>query len=61
MGVYHGSILTELLDVKDNIGKCVICIGIPYPDFGNPKVELKRMYLDSVKQDCGLSGQSWYN
>lgn len=44
MGVCRGRI-SEGLDFSDNAARCVIVIGIPYPQMTDPKVILKRTSL----------------
>ena len=53
MGVCRGR-LSEGLDFKDRRGRCVIIVGIPFPNAGDPKIILKRHYLDERRQ---LRGQ----
>jgi Rad3-related DNA helicase len=66
MGVCRGRI-SEGLDFSDNAARCVIMVGIPYPQIADPKVILKRDYLDrkmnktSLTLERSLSGQDWYN
>ena len=45
MGVCRGR-LSEGLDFKDRKARCVIVVGIPYPDMNDPKIILKKHYLD---------------
>lgn len=45
MGVCRGRI-SEGLDFSDNAARCVIMVGIPYPQLVDPKIILKRDYLD---------------
>jgi Rad3-related DNA helicase len=45
MGVCRGRI-SEGLDFSDNAARCVIVVGIPYPQMTDPKVILKKDYLD---------------
>lgn len=73
MGVCRGRI-SEGLDFSDNAARCVIVIGIPYPQMTDPKVILKKDYLDrrfrtgcsaisrppDQQQQC-LSGKDWYS
>jgi Rad3-related DNA helicase len=64
MGVCRGRI-SEGLDFSDNAARCVIVIGIPYPQMTDPKVILKKDYLDrrfrAKQQDYQpLSGKDWY-
>ncbi|CAG8520049.1 2929_t:CDS:10 [Ambispora leptoticha] len=57
--------VSEGIDFTDARGRAVIITGIPYPPFRDPKVILKREYLDSTrKQSCNkskfVSGDDWY-
>lgn len=45
MGVCRGRI-SEGLDFSDNAARCVMIVGIPYPQMTDPKVILKKEYLD---------------
>lgn len=45
MGVCRGKI-SEGLDFADANGRAVLIIGLPYPPLRDPKVILKRRYLD---------------
>jgi len=45
MGVCRGRI-SEGLDFRDNAARCVIVVGIPYAKLTEPKVVLKKDYLD---------------
>ena len=72
MGVCRGRI-SEGLDFSDNAARCVIIVGIPYPQMTDPKVILKKEYLDAKilknrrATHAGqaavpsLSGKDWYN
>ena len=73
MGVCRGRI-SEGLDFSDNAARCVIVIGIPYPQMTDPKVILKKDYLDrkfrqkyqtpatpGVADYQTLSGKDWYS
>lgn len=46
MGVCRGKV-SEGLDFIDHNGRAVIITGLPYPPFKDPKVVLKRKYMDS--------------
>ena len=46
MGVCRGRI-SEGLDFSDNAARCVIVVGIPFPRMVDPKVILKKDYLDT--------------
>ncbi|CDW84129.1 regulator of telomere elongation helicase 1 [Stylonychia lemnae] len=65
MGVCRGRI-SEGLDFSDNAARCVIVVGIPYPLYTDPKVILKRNYLDKKLEEkrseyMRLSGKDWYS
>lgn len=69
MGVCRGR-MSEGLDFSDNAARMVIIIGIPYPQAFDPKVVLKKHYLDAKKNskfakiqtDVNfVGGWEWYN
>lgn len=68
MGVCRGRI-SEGLDFSDNAARMVMVVGIPFPQVTDPKVILKRQYLDnkSSKRTVGqdqiqtISGRDWYS
>lgn len=67
MGVCRGRI-SEGLDFRDNAARCVIVVGIPYAQLKEPRVILKKDYLDHKienkalpKEMRVLDGFSWYN
>ena len=45
MGVCRGRI-SEGLDFSDKAARCVIIVGIPFPQMTDPKVILKKEFLD---------------
>lgn len=55
--------VSEGLDFSDAKGRAVIVTGIPYPPFKDPKIILKKQYLQdqSSKNSNFLSGTEWYN
>lgn len=54
--------VSEGLDFSDAKGRAVIVTGIPYPPFKDPKIILKKQYLQNQKQGSNfLSGADWYN
>ena len=57
MGVCRGK-LSEGIDFSDDAARCVIMVGIPYPNMSDPYVIMKQHYLDSKKPN---SGWDWYN
>lgn len=61
MAVCRGKV-SEGLDFADNNARVVICVGIPFPNFKDIQVDLKKKYNDQRKiQDKDiLSGNEWY-
>ncbi len=49
--------LAEGADFKDNMGRAVIMIGIPYPDVKDPKVRAQRTFWDKMGKGVG---KQWY-
>jgi len=62
MGVCRGRI-SEGLDFSDNAARCVILVGIPYPQMADPIVILKKEYLNkkSYSGKSELTGSQWYS
>ena len=52
MGVCRGR-LSEGLDFKDRKARVVIIVGIPYPNCKEPRIVLKKYYLDKKQQIMG--------
>lgn len=52
--------VSEGLDFADANGRAVIITGLPFPPSMDPKVILKRQFLDEQKTPDSLSGQVWY-
>lgn len=50
--------ISEGIDFNDNNGRAVIVTGLPFPLYTDPRVILKRQYLDENKTS---SGTLWYN
>jgi len=60
LAVCRGKI-SEGLDFSDNNARAVITIGIPFPDFKDKQVELKREYNNKYSNSRGLlTGSQWY-
>lgn len=57
--------VSEGLDFSDEKGRAVIITGIPYPPLKDPRVMLKRQYLDDWSRHQGtgeaLTGDEWYS
>ncbi|XP_027342046.1 regulator of telomere elongation helicase 1 homolog isoform X1 [Abrus precatorius] len=58
--------VSEGLDFADNAGRAVVITGLPFATSTDPKVRLKREYLDQQSRAQGelfkvLTGDEWYN
>ncbi|XP_018572046.1 regulator of telomere elongation helicase 1 homolog isoform X2 [Anoplophora glabripennis] len=62
MGVCRGKV-SEGLDFADANGRAVIVIGLPYPPLMDPKIVLKKQYLDlcHTADKEYLRGDEWYS
>ncbi|XP_071452899.1 regulator of telomere elongation helicase 1 homolog [Hetaerina americana] len=67
MAVCRGKV-SEGLDFADHNGRGVVVTGLPFPPFKDPRVVLKRAYLDenrnskkSEERSMCQTGQDWYN
>ena len=52
--------VSEGLDFADANGRAVIITGLPFPPSQDPKVILKKQFLDEQKDKLRLSGKDWY-
>nr|CAB3226220.1 Fanconi anemia group J protein homolog [Phallusia mammillata] len=60
LAVCRGKV-SEGLDFSDNNARAVITVGIPFPNFKDKQVELKRKYNDMNSKTKGLlTGSDWY-
>ncbi|CAL1679080.1 unnamed protein product [Lasius platythorax] len=51
-----GGKLSEGLNFSDNLGRCIIVVGLPYPNIKSPELQEKMKYLNEhVKPDAGNS------
>lgn len=57
MAVSRGK-LSEGIDLSDDYCRAVVIIGLPYPAVADPRVMLKKKYLDEIRS--GFSGNEWY-
>ncbi|KJE91589.1 DEAH helicase isoform 6, variant [Capsaspora owczarzaki ATCC 30864] len=59
--------VSEGLDFADMNGRAVIITGIPYPALHDPRVKIKKQYLDENKAEnlksgiAAINGIEWYN
>ncbi|CAH2086921.1 unnamed protein product [Euphydryas editha] len=62
MAVCRGKV-SEGLDFADMNGRAVIITGLPFPPFKDPRIVLKKKYLEElrVKEKEFLSGDEWYS
>ena len=62
MGVCRGKI-SEGIDFPDRAGRTAIIVSIPYSNFSDPKVILKKYYLNKKANATGngFNGDKWYN
>ncbi|EDQ87598.1 uncharacterized protein MONBRDRAFT_27129 [Monosiga brevicollis MX1] len=61
LAVCRGKV-SEGLDFANSNGRAVIITGLPYPAVKEPRVVLKRQYMDDAcrRRATTLSGQDWY-
>ena len=61
LAVCRGKV-SEGIDFADADARAVVITGIPFPSVYDPKVSLKKKFLDSQKSSGGgLTGAEWYN
>ena len=62
LAVCRGKV-SEGIDFADADARAVVITGIPFPSVYDPKVSLKKKFLDGLKckDSSGLSGAEWYN
>lgn len=62
MAVCRGKV-SEGLDFADNNGRAVIITGLPFPPLKDPRVILKKKYLDDnrTRENGLLTGNDWYS
>lgn len=61
MAVLRGKV-SEGMDFKDQNGRAVIVVGLPFPPLNDPYVILKQQYLNSKRKSSSelQSGKEWY-
>lgn len=52
--------VSEGLDFADTNGRAVVITGLPFPPSFDPRVILKKQYLDEQKNKVSISGKDWY-
>lgn len=62
LAVCRGKV-SEGLDFADNNGRAVIITGLPFPPLKDPRIILKKKYLDDnrTKENELSTGQAWYS
>lgn len=50
LAVYRGKV-SEGLDFSDWKARAVIILGLPYPPYQDPRVVMKREYLDEMRKE----------
>ena len=60
MAVCRGKV-AEGLDFADENGRAVLITGLPYPPLKDPRVELKRAFLDEELRKRGRSASLRYD
>eukprot|EP00045_Choanoeca_perplexa_P015533 m.196481 g.196481 ORF g.196481 m.196481 type:complete len:1095 (-) comp17014_c0_seq2:50-3334(-) len=61
LAVCRGKV-SEGLDFANSNGRAVIITGLPYPNVKEPKIKLKRQFMDEFRREkrSRISGQDWY-
>ena len=62
LSVFRGT-SSEGIDFKDDFARMVICVGVPYANIVEEKVQLKKKYLDEINDKIiggRLNGRKWY-
>ncbi|GAB5036393.1 atp-dependent rna helicase ddx11-like protein 8-like [Nannochloropsis oceanica] len=59
-----GAKMSEGINFADDMARCVVMVGLPYPDRRDPELQQKLQYLDSLQSSqggvpCSCSESSW--
>merc|ERR1712029_227079 len=60
MAVCRGKV-SEGIDFADRDARAVVITGIPFPAVKDPKVVLKKKFMDSTRHMTKMAGNDWYN
>jgi len=63
-----GGKMSEGINFADDMARCVIVVGLPYPDMGDPQLKEKMKILDAVSKSersgskgPGIGGRAYYH
>lgn len=52
--------VSEGMDFTDHYARAAFIVGLPLPPFYDPRVQLKKQYLDTSSSSKEFSGNDWY-
>lgn len=52
-----GGKLSEGINFSDELARCVVVVGLPYPDSRDPVLQMKLQYTDSIRPNSNASGE----